>query len=265
MRRLVCALAAVLMVVVASAATAGPILIVNGAASTSEPSTTANITNNLTTLHIAAGNTVTVSSDIPVDLTGYSQVWDIRFDNAFALTGAQQSQYLGFLQGGGGMFLMGENDGFTSRNNSIFSFVSAAGGGSLGGLIGGCDGVQAVNAPFTGPNPVSSVNYACSGVVASPGTGAWITSRVGAIGGSGVAWGSGDLANAPTGALTTIFDVNFMENQYGIDQQNLTKNLIQFIEDEGDPEPAPVPEPGTLTLIGGGLALSAYRRRRSAK
>lgn len=250
---------------IASHANAGSVLIVNGSLGTSEPGTTSDITNNLQTLHQAVGNTVTVVSDIPVNLTGYSQIWDVRFSNVFALTGAQQSQYLGFLQAGGGMFLMGENDSFMPRNTSIFDFVNLAGGGVLGpGLIGGCDGQQNVNAPFTGPNSVTSVNFPCSGVVGSKGSGDWITERADASGGSGVAWGLGDLTNAVDGALTVVFDVNFMQGVYGNDLQNLTKNLIGFIGDQVDP-PNGVPEPAALALVSLGLlGLGLTRRRKSA-
>lgn len=256
------ALVAATTLALASFAHAGSILIVNGAVGTSEPDTTAQLTANLQTLHQAVGNTVTVVSDIPVSLSGYSQVWDVRFSNNFALTGAQQSQYMGFLQGGGGMFLMGENDFFMPRNTSIFDFVNQLGGGVLGpNLVGGCDGIQNVIGAFQGPNTVTSVNFPCSGVVGSKGTGSWITERADHSGGSGVAWGLGNLANALAGALTVVFDVNFMQNQYGEDLQNLTKNLIGFIGDQVDP-PNNVSEPAGVALVGLGLLGLGLSRRR---
>jgi len=260
--------AGLLVVGVAVAAQAGPIIIVSGSSGTSEPGTTSDIVANLTTLHEAVGNTVTVSSDIPADLAGFTQVWDIRFSDVFALTLADQAQYLTFLQDGGGMFLMGENSGFMQRNTSIFDFVALAGGGVLGpSLVGDCDGLQNVQSPFTGPNPVTDVDFACSGVIADNGTGEWITVRSNLTGGSGVAWGVGDLANAPAGALTMVLDVNFMQNQPFAqdweDMQDLTKNLISFVGEEV--EPTAVPEPTSMLLFGTGIAVAAARRRKSSK
>lgn len=243
---------------ISGSALAGSVLIVNGSSSTTEPDTTAAITSNLSTLHTAVGNTVTVSSDIPTDLSGYAQIWDIRFSDHFGLTDAQQTQYLGFLQGGGGMFLMGENSSFMSRNNSIFDFIGLVGGGSIGWQY--VDSYQQVNAPFTGPNPVTWVDYAAPGGMDSAGSGFFITEGQGG-GGSAVAWAVGDLSNALNGALTTVFDVNFMENNYGIEQQNLLKNLIGFVGDQV----TPVPEPSAYAMLGIGLiGLGVLRRRKQA-
>lgn len=260
--KLVATLAAVAVTTSASMF-AGNILIVNGSSGTSEPSTTANITSNLQSLHTDVGNTVTVSSGIPADLSPYSQVWDIRFSNTFGLTVAQRAQYLSFLQGGGGMFLMGENSSFMTRNNSILSFISEAGGGSLGFVSPSSN--QEVVPPFTGPNAVANVNYAAPGGVNSSGSGQWITKVSGSEQGTGVAWGTGDLSNATAGALTVIFDVNFMENSYDVPaSQNLTKNLIGFVQTEVDP-PA-VPDSGsTILLLGAGLIALFQIRRKVAR
>lgn len=254
-------IAAAAMATLPLLASAGPILIVNNSAGTSETGTTNSITTNLTALHIAAGNTVTVVSDLPVSLAGYSQVWDIGFSNNAALTVADQSLYANYLASGGGVFLMGENDNFMARNNSILSLIAAVGGGNIG--YNGCyDGVQTVRAPFNNPNPVSSVNFAASGCFTSNGTGEWITARADDTLGAGIAFGVGDLSGAAAGALTTILDVNFMMNFYDVpNSQNLTRNLIQFVGDQVDP-PSSVPEPGSLALAGLALAGAAMARRR---
>jgi hypothetical protein len=259
---LITTLLAASMVTVSTAADA-QVLIINGASGTSEPSTTAAITTNLTNLFNAIGVNPTVVDGVPASLAGFSQVWDIRFSNNFALGATDQSLYLGFLQGGGGMFVMGENSNFMTRNNSVLALISAAGGGNLGFVVP--TQTQTVHAPFNQPNPVSQVTYAAAGGVDGTGTGQWITSNAAGTQGSGVAFGVGTLANAQLGALTTIFDVNFMMNTYGPDVQNLTKNLVGFVEDQVPTPPSVVPEPMSMVLLGTGLVgiVAARRRRRT--
>lgn len=262
MKRIRTAIALASLALAAPALAAQNVLIVNGANVTTEQGTTANITNNLRTLHQAVGNVVTVVDAVPMNLSGFQQVWDIRFFGAGALSPALRAQYLAYLQAGGRMFLMGENSGFMARNESIFALIAAAGGGNVGFSGTSCDDdAQTVNAPFTGPNPVTAITYACAGNFNGRGTGSWI-SNTGSIG-AGVAWTIGTLANAQAGALTSILDVNFMENTRGVAQQNLTRNLIGFVNAPPPPQGV-VPEPSTYALMVTGLAgLAALRRRRA--
>ena len=246
--------------VVASVASAGNILIINGATGTSEPGTTANNTANLSQLHMDVGNTVTVSDGVPVDLSAYDQVWDIRFSNNQPITGAVEAQYLGFLQAGGGMFVMGENSSFPTRNDSVISLFAATGAGTF--VFDAPSQPETVFAPFNGPNPIigDMIQFAAPGGVMDPGTCQFMTQ--GADGsGTGVACGVGDMANALAGALTVVFDVNFMEGTRGENQQNFLKNLIGFVGDEVDP-PVDTPEPGSLALLGLGLAGLGFARRK---
>lgn len=256
-----------LSAVLSASAVAGPILIVNGASNTTETGTTSAITTNLDDLHTLAGNTVTIADTMPVDLSGYTQVWDIRFFNAAALNTAEQTQYIDFMANGGGLFLMGENNGFTTRNNSVFSLIDAAGGGTVG--FTSCSSTQTVKAPFTGPNAVSQVTYAAPGCFNATGNGEWITSAPGDTMGSGLAFSVGAMSNAMAGSLTTILDVNFMMNQYDLpNSQLLTMNLINYVAEQVEPTPPTTPptqvdEPYTAMLLASGLfGLLGLRRRR---
>ena len=264
MKTFILAASAAFAMSLSGAATAGSVLIVNGSSGTSEPGTTSSITTQLQTLHEAVGNVVTISSDIPVNFADFQQVWDIRFSNVFALTAAQQTAYVNYLAGGGGMFLMGENSGFAARNASVLSLINTAGGGSL--TFTTPNSTQTVVGPFTGPNAVSSVTYAAPGGVTSNGTGQWITVDDNGFG-TGVAWGVGSLANASAGALTVIFDVNFMQTTANFNSVQLTKNLIGFVGNEVDPPAGVIPEPATwaMMIAGFGLVGGAMRRRRVAR
>ncbi|MCC5831130.1 MAG: PEP-CTERM sorting domain-containing protein [Phycisphaeraceae bacterium] len=246
------------------------VAIINGASATTEVGTTASVTNQLVTLHTAAGNTPVVLDTIPVDLSPYTQVWDVRFFNAAALSAADRAQYVNYLAAGGGMFVMGENSFFMTRNNSVLALIDEAGGGSLTFQASG-NSTQTVLPPFDQPNPVTSFTYPAPGWVTSSGTGSFMTIDPITGHGSGIAWSVGDLANAPLGALTVVFDVNFMQDNASAAEQAFTANLVRFVREQVDPDPDPdpsaIPEPATagLALLAmGGLGGAFLRRRRHA-
>ena len=72
-------------------------------------------------------------------------------------------------------------------------------------------------------------------------------------GGAGAAFAVGSLANALTGSLTTVFDVNFMEDEYYQDgSQPFEENLIGFVSQQAPPNPT--------SHSGASLACIAWRR-----
>jgi hypothetical protein len=243
---------------------AAAILLITGASGTSEPGTTAAIQANFVTQATSLGHTVTVSDPVPASFAGFQQVWDFRFSESLALTPADRAQYLAYLQAGGGMFVMGENASFPTRNASVISLVAEAGGGALTFTVPAS--TQTVNPPFTGPDPIAAnqITYAAPGGVTSPGTGSYITQA--GTDGTGIFFGVGDLALAPAGALAIIFDVNWAQNSFDIpDSTNLLRNIIGGIQQEVDPLPGVIPEPASLTLLGLGLAGVLVRRYRSSR
>jgi RHS repeat-associated protein len=178
----------------------------------------------------AAGIATTVVSAVPTSLSGFNQVLDIRFDNQEALTAGDRSLYLNFLQTGGKLFLTGENRNFATRNDSLLSLVTEAGGGTL--TFTEPSFVQQAVAPFNGPNLISDGNVTYGGVatggVTSAGTGKFVSVDTNGAG-SAIKFAAGNLSNAANGELTVIFDSNFFTDAGDSnDNQNLVRNLVGF-------------------------------------
>jgi hypothetical protein len=226
-KRLFVCLAAAAMFGFSAGVMAKNVLIINGTSTTSETDTTASITTNLWAVQVAAGNTVTINDQPPASLVGFDEVWDIRFDNSTALTGPQQALYLAFLQAGHSMFIMGENDAFTTRNDSVIAFVASAGGGSPTFLMPGDS--QTVFPPFNAPNAVTTIQYLAAGGTTTPGTGAFATAN--ASGGTAISWKPPQLANAAVGKLVVAFDVNFMQTDAYAESQAFLRNLVGASQD----------------------------------
>lgn len=161
------------------------------------------------------------------------------------------------------MFIMGENSGFTTRNNSVNAFVQTMGGGTL--AFATPSQPQTVNAPFTGPNPVTTISYSAPGGSSTPGTGTFATNN--GPNGTAIAWGPGKLSGAPTAALVVVYDVNFMQVGASANETNFLKNLIGYINAGGGGGAAievPTLSEWSLALLVvllGGVSVLYLRRR----
>lgn len=256
--------AAIVSATVIQSTFAANILIVNGSSTTSEPGTTSEITSHLQAT-CATGNIYTVTDTAPASLAGFDVIWDIRFSNV-ALSGSDQAAYVGFLQSGKRMFVMGENGLFASRNNSIFTMVNTLGGGALT-FVTPTAATQTVNAPIASAT-LTSIAYSAPGGVTSPGTGAFLTQN-GSTQGTAVGWATGTLSNAAAGSLTVVFDVNFMQPDAGAASTAFLSGLCGFVTTGGQPQPespAPaihaVPATSTWSLLAmlGALGLMGVGR-----
>lgn len=213
------------------------------------PGIEADALSNLTAKLVAASFTVTPSVGVPGgSLATYQQIWDIRFNNTTPLSGSDNTAYLTYLQGGGNLFLMGENAGFATRNASILTFLGAAGAGNIKPLATPGN-TETVSAPFTGPNAVSSITYlAADGFDYPPGNGAQIT-RDGTSLSAAVVFPPGKLTNAAAGSLIVVLDVNFMQTGADANSQALLANMIAYL---AAPTPVtlfpPVPAMSTIAL-----------------
>ena len=233
--------------------------------------TAANVLNS----ELMGSNTVTsVNTGVPVSLAGYTQIYDLRYDNNPAFTAGEMTQYLAFLNAAAGntIFLMGENTGFNVRNTPINQFIALAGGGTIAAPATSSFASENVTPPFTGPNAISTVKFAACGLVTSRGTGAFASSETG--GGCSLFFGQGQLANALTGALVVVYDVNFIAtapNGGAVNEALFRLNMEQFVAtpSAGPPSPQPVPVPPSilLSLIGAGaiVAFEIMRRKRATE
>lgn len=202
----------------------------------------ADVVANLSAKLVANGDTVTTNVDVPAgSLSGYAQVWDVRYNTA--LTAGDQSSYLTYLQSGGALFVMGENTGFPARNTSVVALVSGTGGGAI--VVADPNSqTQTVQAPFTGPNTVTSITYLASAASATLGNGASITND--GTHSSAIVWGPGSLSNAPTGSLIVVFDVNFLQTSADANSQLFSSNLVAYL---ANPVPVSPPTPTSIPTL----------------
>jgi hypothetical protein len=204
--------------------------------------------NQLTSL----GHTITTGGTLS-DYSGFDQVWDLRYN--VNLTAADITAMGSYLQSGGNLYLTGEHSGFNaSRNNSLVSFISGVGGGSIALANGNAVGAQTITAAgqiVNSPNTFSSVNFNSANTVTAldTGNGFQVTNL-----GSLLGWDFGDISGAANARMLVGFDIEIFQNPTG-----WTQNMATYLGDA----PSNVPESGsTVALVGVAmLGLVLVRRR----
>ena len=158
----------------------------------------------------AAGHTVTITNSAPTDLTGYQQVWDLRY--ATALTSSETTLYQTFITNGGFAYFVTENPGCCmDRNNSVAALVTALGGGST--QIGpGWAGNVETNMNTTYMTSGITVNYAAVAAIVNSQGIPLISDSSGAV--SGMSWigRAGALSSGVTGTIVTVADINWLDS-----------------------------------------------------
>ena len=233
------------------------------------PSSGAEVTN-LRARLVNAGGTVDVQAAVPSALSGFQQIWDVRYNTDLS---SDQTAYLSYLTSGGSLFLMGENVRFATRNNSIKSLLVAAGAGSVGNIVGPSSDTQVVNAPFNGPTALSSISYFSCGALPSGalGTGSSISAASSNGDACAAKWGPGNLANALTGTVVAVYDVNFLDLMSSSpDFSKFTDNLIAYLASTSQVGASPAQPIPTLTewamiFLASLMAMFGIRRMRRNK
>lgn len=162
----------------------------------------------------AAGHNVTYTTTEPADLSGYQQVWDVRY--SVAITGTLASKYDTFIKNNGYLYLTAENPGCCAvRNDSVAAFINNAGGGTT--TIGGSAGSTSNTLGVVNTNYMTSgitINFAAgSNIVNSQGT--WLFKDSGGkIGGMMWVGNAGNLGTGYNGTILVVSDINWTDNTY---------------------------------------------------
>ena len=163
-----------------------------------------------------AGHTVTYDSGtvLPGDISGYQQIWDMRYNTA--VSESDMAAYDTFLQNNGYLYFTGEHSGFATRNNSISDFTNTLGGGTITVSGFAIDQQDAVDGFFSAD---TTVKYSASAIITIDEGG---TARVLSTDANGDPTGimyignAGDLGEEYNGTVIVIADVNWTQS-YNID------------------------------------------------
>jgi hypothetical protein len=174
----------------------------------------------------ADGYTVTLSTTGTIDdnlINSYDVVYDMKYNNSIGSNG--KTRYQNFVQAGGVLVLVGENNGSYSNNNqTIEAFIENKLGGtvSINGNTTGCSFNCTNN---TNSNTITTTNTAVtdsdygSNVAVYPygahftGDGTWVAKD-----GDGrilwMRWSGDQLPSGYTGAAYITFDINQFQSEF---------------------------------------------------
>lgn len=142
------------------------------------------------------------------------------------------------------------------RNNSLINWISGVGAGTVTNMGGSFSGNQAITAAgqvVNSPNFFTQVNYNAAlsvGVAASQG---FLVTQINSGSGSLIGWDFGDISGASSARMLVGFDIQIFNPTNGV---NWTENMATYLA-------TPIPEPGSLLILGLGVALLALVRRQA--
>lgn len=165
-----------------------------------------------------------------LDLTQYSQLWDIGYASPYTTNPNDPTTKLyNYLQGGGSLFILGENSNFGVRDDAIDTFVTGIGGGNV--VRSGTDYNYVVNttmnSEFLIANQISAVSFSRPGGFTSLGTGTGMTNPFSTNVYVAAMWKTGSLSAASSGAIVSVLDINVFAGSYL--NNNFIDNLIQSL------------------------------------
>jgi hypothetical protein len=191
-----------------------------------------------------AGHTVTYLANTPANLSGYNQVWDLRFNN-YAMTAAEKSAYTTLLQNNGFLYFAGENSAFATRNNDIGSFVTSLGGGTITVSGSAANGQTGSNVYFSNGE---TATYIAAAKITKTGSGRVLTADSSGNA-TAMMWvgNAGDFAAQYNGTVIVVADINWTQGSFFTDANRIfLDSLINGIV-EGTVQ-------GTITSSGTGAA-----------